>query len=164
MKTLCIVRHAKSDWSQPGQKDIDRTLLPKGIKKTLRILVYLNRKGVNPDLIISSHAVRARETARILADGLGYPVNNIQVDNTIYASDEEKVLDVIYGVDDKINTLIIVGHNPEFTHLSNMFLDTPVEMLPTSAVVSINFDTDHWNEIGSVPRSTNFFIYPKALK
>ncbi|MHC1707028.1 MAG: histidine phosphatase family protein [Bacteroidales bacterium] len=164
MKTLYIVRHAKSDWSQPGQKDSDRILLPKGIKRTERILVYLNRKEIIPDLIICSHAVRAMETARLIARGLGYPVENIQIDKTIYASDEDQILDVIYGVSDDINSLLIVGHNPEFTNLSNLFTDNPIEWLPTSGVVSVSFDTKRWNQINTAGRTTNFFIYPKALK
>lgn len=164
MKTLYLVRHAKSDWSQPGQKDSERILLPKGIKRTERVLVYLRRKEVKPDLIICSHATRAHDTAVLLAKGLNYPIERIQKDPSIYASEEENILEVIYAVDDSIESLMIVGHNPEFTNLSNLFLDSPIEWLPTSGVVSVSFDTHQWNQINMAPKTTNFFIYPKALK
>jgi phosphohistidine phosphatase len=164
MKTLYIVRHAKSDILQPGQKDVDRVILPKGIRRTERVLVYLNRKEIKPDLIICSHATRARETASLFAKGLGYPLDKIAVNSTIYCSDEDKILDIIYGLDDSINSIMMVGHNPEFTNLSNLFIESPIEWLPTSAVVSVSFNTDQWNKVATAKKITNFYIYPKALK
>lgn len=164
MKTLCIVRHAKSDWKQTGQKDTERGLLPRGVEKTKLILTFLRSKGIKPDLILSSHAVRAKETARLLADGLDYPEKKIKIDKCIYASHEEIILDLLTETDDSVDTLIIVGHNPEFTNLSNLFIDNPIEYLPTSGVVSVSFKTKHWEDIGKTPGIFNFFIYPKALE
>ncbi|HRY33555.1 MAG TPA: histidine phosphatase family protein [Bacteroidales bacterium] len=164
MKTLYLVRHAKSDWNQPGQKDIDRPLLPKGVKRTDKVIQYLLKKQVMPDLILSSPAVRALLTARQIASGIGYPEKNIQIEKNIYASSEDMLLDLIYAADDRVESIMMVGHNPEMTNLANLFLPSPIEWLPTTGVASLLFETDKWHEIAAAKTRTNFYIYPKALE
>ncbi len=164
MKTLYLVRHAKSDWTLPGQKDIDRPLLPKGVKRTEKIIQYLLKKQVMPGLILSSPAVRALQTAKQIASGIGYPEKKIQIEKTIYASNEDMLLDLIFAADDRLDSIMMVGHNPEITNLANLFLASPVEWLPTTAVASLTFDTDKWNEITAAKTRTNYYISPKTLE
>ncbi len=163
MKTLILVRHAKSDRVTPVPRDADRKLLPKGIERAHKIAQYLVKHRCFPDLIISSPAVRTRETAALLAKGLEYPVESISIEPSLYAAYEERILEVIFAVDDDIRTLMLVGHNPEFTDLANLFLDQPLEILPTTGVVALEFKTDHWNEISIAKRSTLFVVLPKLL-
>lgn len=163
MKSLYLVRHAKSDWSEPGQKDEDRGLMGKGIKKTMLIVEYLKQKTVMPDLIITSPALRAESTAKLIAEGLGYPLSKIKKEKIIYKGDSDDIMDFIFETSDSLESLMLIGHNPTFTNLANRFLDEILEWLPTTGVVCINFDTDNWNDIRKCKRETGFVIFPKML-
>jgi len=164
MKTLLLVRHAKSAWDTPGQADDQRPLLPKGVKKTTKVADYLFKEGVNTDLVISSQAVRAYETAKIMAACLDYPVKNILKDRRVYDGPYDRLLDLIYGTANDVNTLMIVGHNPLITQLANLFLHPGIDDMPTSAVVCINFHTGKWEEIPASKSELRFYIFPKMLK
>jgi phosphohistidine phosphatase len=164
MKKLYIVRHAKSDWSQPGQSDADRVLLEKGIRRTKLVLSYLIQRDVKPDRILTSHAARAFETARLIAGGLGIDEDSVITDKSIYHSDEDDLLTLIESVPDDIQSLMIVGHNPTLTNLANYFLDAPLEWLPTSGVIGIELNTVHWAEAGKAARNLHFIMFPKMLK
>ena len=164
MKTLYLVRHAKSSWEEPGVKDIERPLIEKGIEKTQRVVEYFQKNNISIDLMISSPAVRAFETAKLIAKGIGYPVKQIKQDERIYDGYYDRILDVIYGTSDDINSLMLFGHNPTITHLSNLFLDPGVDMLPTTGVVAISFDTEKWSKIPESEPKKEFVIFPKMLK
>ncbi|MEI7982437.1 MAG: histidine phosphatase family protein [Bacteroidota bacterium] len=164
MKNLYLVRHAKASWEEPGISDSDRPLLPKGIMKTQRVVEFLRERGTHADLILSSPAVRAHETARIVAAGLGYPLEDIKIERKIYDSFHDRILDVIYATPDHIDSLMIFGHNPTITQLANLFLHPGIEIMPTSCVVCISFLTESWAEIPSSEALKEFVIYPKLLK
>lgn len=163
MKTIYIVRHAKSSWDISDQPDEKRPLLEKGKKRTKRVIDFLHHKKVKVDYIISSHAVRAYETAKLLAHGLEYPVENIRIDKHIYFADGDSILDQFYDLPERFHSVMIVGHNPTLTDLANRFLDNPIENLPTSGVVSIIFDTEKWEEVPLASRKTNFILFPKEI-
>jgi phosphohistidine phosphatase len=163
MKTLYIVRHAKSSWDFPELPDLDRPIIEKGINNTKKITNELKDKKVVVDHIICSHAKRARETAKIIATGINYPIEKIEVSKNIYEVSEEDILDVIFGVNDDTNSLMIIGHNPTFTQFANRFLDEQIELLPTSGVVSINFDTNSWLNVTKAKHKTTFILFPKQL-
>ena len=163
MKTLYIVRHAKSSWKYPELSDEERPLLEKGKKRTRKIIDFLQKQEVKPDLIISSHAERALETARIIAHGLNYPIDDIEVSRQVYHAYADKLYDLFYDLQDSAESLMIVGHNPSFTTFANYFLDEKIEWLPTSGVVSVQFDTDSWVNLPSAKCKTNFVIYPREL-
>lgn len=164
MKTLYIVRHAKSSWDHPDLHDHDRPLLEKGKKRTKKIIDHLTDKQIKVDYILSSSAVRALETAKYLARALHYPLEEIKVDSQIYRADANKLKDQFYDLSDKLKSIMIVGHNPTFTNFANYFLEEKIDWLPTSGVISINFDTDQWDRIFEAESRLNFFITPKMLK
>ncbi len=163
MKTLYLVRHAKSSWETHGLTDEERPLLPAGIEKTKKIIRFLAGKGIKPDLIISSQAVRAYDTAKILAAGIGYPAEKIRIERKVYEGLYDRILDVIYGTPNDINSLMIVGHNPTITSMANLFLHPGIEFMRTSAVVCITFDTEKWEEVPSGEAKMDFFVFPKML-
>lgn len=164
MKTLYIVRHAKSSWDNPEFSDHERPLMQKGVKKTAKISQYLSEMDVEPDMIISSTAVRAYETACLIAKGLNYPVDKIQKEASLYLSDNEEILNLIFGVDNKYKSLMIFGHNPTFTSFANQFLSEKIDWMPTSAVVAVKFDTDNWENICLSDKQLKFVVFPKMLK
>jgi len=163
MKTLYLIRHAKSSWETPGQSDTDRQLVPKGIKKTKKIVDFLLKRNISIDLMLSSQAVRAYETAKIVAVGLNYPVEKIKIDRKIYDGYYDRILDLIYGTSNEVNSLMIFGHNPTITQLANLFLHPGIEDMPTSAVVCISFTTERWEQIPTSEAKQEFVIFPKML-
>lgn len=163
MKTLYIVRHAKSSWDHPGLADDERPLLQKGIKRTLKIAGFLKEKEILPDLMISSHAVRAHETAKIIAGIIGISEDNIIITSKLYHGSADHIYNELFGLPNNIASVMIFGHNPTFTSFANHFLDNKIDWLPTSAVVSVTFETGHWTELPMANHKANFIITPKDL-
>ncbi len=164
MKTLIIVRHAKSDWS--NSSDIDRPLNERGRNDAPRIGLFLKEKGIQPDLLLSSTANRALSTARLIAEQLNYPVQQIETDDRLYAftSDIEELYPIIQGVDARINTLMIFGHNPTFTYLANALTQNRFDEIPTCAALCFSLGSDNWQSFPTAPADLRFFIFPKMLK
>ncbi len=164
MKTLYIVRHAKSSWAHPGLTDAERPIIDKGIKKTSLVTDFLKTKGLRVDLILSSHAVRAYETAKLFAPAFSYDPKEIIIEDRIYEHSTNTLLDILYELENNTDSVMLVGHNPTFTDFANYFLDKHVDWLPTSAVVSIKFHTNNWEELSIAKKSTLFVVYPGMLK
>jgi len=163
MKTLFLARHAKSSWELPEMEDFDRPLTEKGLIRTQKTIVFLLKNNINIDLIISSHAKRALETAKLYAKALKYPIKNIEIDTSIYFSGTQELLDIVYRLKDNVNSVMLVGHNPTMTQFANCFVDKVIDYMPTSAIVSIEYNTDKWTEIELCDRKTKFIAFPKNL-
>ena len=158
MKQLLIVRHAKSSWDDFNISDHERPILEKGKRKTIAVANQLKQKNIKPDLIISSTAVRAKETAMILANELEVPEDKIIYNKHIYHAYDDEVLSELYGLDNNINTVMVVGHNPTLTDIVNHFSKKIIDNLPTSAVASITFKTDKWENTGNCKHKLNFIL------
>jgi phosphohistidine phosphatase len=163
MKTLVIIRHAKSSWSNADLNDHDRPIKGKGRDRTHKVAGYLKEHNIVPDLMVSSTAVRTVETASIIAHELNYPLESIVCEKTFYHANVSSITDYLFGLNNDVDTVFIFGHNPTFTHLSNNFVDDPIDWLPTTGTVCINFDTDKWEKIMLANRKTNFVVFPKML-
>lgn len=163
MKTLYIVRHAKSSWDFPDLPDVGRPLLEKGISNTNKIIKELNEKGVKIDMLVSSHAKRAFETAKLIAKGIFFPVEKIEVSRNIYQVNRDEIFNVIFSQNDEMDSLMIVGHNPTLTQFANIFLEEQIDLLPTSGIVSIDFETDKWIDVIKANHKMNFILFPKML-
>ena len=163
MKKLFLVRHAKSSWEEPGKADIDRQLTEQGHKKTEKVIQFLNKRKIRIDRMISSPAVRAYQTAVLIAKGIGYPVKKIQTDHKIYNGGYDRILDLVYSTPDEVESLMIFGHNPVITQLANLFLHPGIDDLPTTGMVSLKFNTDQWSSVPSAEPETDFIIFPKML-
>ncbi len=165
MKTLTILRHAKSSWEYPELSDFDRPLLNKGVKRTLLVCNALIIEKFIPDLIISSPAVRALETASIVIDRLNLNAKKPEINKLFYPGYSKTFVKVISKVEDNVNNLMIVAHNPGLTDLANLLLPTEsIEWIPTSGLVQIEFDCDSWNRINQSNASLKKYLVPKKLK
>lgn len=164
MKNIFLVRHAKSSWESIDLQDIDRPLLPKGIKRTQLVIDYLQQKKINADLIISSPAVRAQETAILIAQGIAYDPEKIVINRDIYFGDTDSFFEALYQTDDCYNNVFIFGHNPTITIFSNYFLKSKLDNLPTTGVVNIAFKTNKWTDIPNCKWEEGFVITPRMLK
>ena len=162
MKTLYIVRHAKSSWEY-NLPDDERPLIQKGIKRTNKIAAFLLNKNIKPDILISSYAVRAMETAKIIAATIGYPEDRIKISQGLYHANTDSLYHELFELSDEIASAMMFGHNPTFTSFANHFLHKKIDWLPTSGVVTISFRTDKWTEIALAKHKVEFITFPKDL-
>lgn len=146
MKTLFLVRHAKSSWDDPSLADHERPLNDRGKRDAPKMGERLARRGVTADLILSSSAVRALTTARIIAEKIGYDPKSIVADRRIYGAQVSTLLYLIQELDDEHERVMLFGHNPELTELAHRFSGDIGDM-PTCAVVELTFDTPRWADI-----------------
>ena len=161
MKTLYLVRHAKSSWKYPNLDDFERPLNKRGRKDAPFMGSVLKKLKVAPDLVISSPANRAATTARIIADSIDYPLEKIQYGETIYASSEYDLLQVIQQLDNAVNRLMLVSHNPALTDLANSIADTAISNIPTCGVICVSINISSWAKIEGQRGKLKFFEFPK---
>ncbi len=161
MKSLYLIRHAKSSWDNPGLNDLERPLNKRGKQNAPMMGKLLNKLGVLPDLIISSPAKRAISTAKRIALETGYPESNISSNKLLYMAGVNDFIEVIMNTGDKINKLMIFSHNYGITDFANYISESNIENIPTCGVVKIDFDFDSWNKIKKEKGKLVFFEYPK---
>jgi phosphohistidine phosphatase len=160
MKTLFLIRHAKSSWDDTGLPDRDRPLNDRGRRDAPKMGERLAKRDVKPDLILSSPAMRAVKTAEIIAKKLDYRRKDIVVDDRLYAVAADDLLDVIHKLDDKLERVMLFGHNPELTELAHR-LSSKITHMPTCAVAEFTFDAKSWSKIGKVKPAKVALDYPK---
>ena len=146
-----------------GVDDFHRPLLAKGIQKAKKTAKYLNDSNTKVDKIMSSPAIRALETARLIAAGIGFPKEKILIEPKIYEGSINKILELIYTTEDEFNSLMIFGHNPTITHLANLFLDPGIEFMPTMGIACVSFNTDKWSAIPLAETKNEYILFPKSL-
>jgi phosphohistidine phosphatase len=149
MKTLFLVRHAKSSRDDPALPDRERPLNDRGLRDAPRMGKRLAKRDVKPDLIVSSPALRALTTAQLIADEIGYACKRIVADDRLYASSPRDLLSVIRALDKKLERVMLFGHNPEFTDLAHE-LSAEIGDMPTCAVAEFRFDTKAWSDVGEI--------------
>jgi phosphohistidine phosphatase len=147
MKTLYLVRHAKSSWGDPTLPDHDRPLNERGLRDVATMGKRLAQRDVRPDAILSSTAVRALTTAQHLAKALDVKRKDIVVLDQLYAAPASELLGVIQGLDDKLKRVMLVAHNPGLTELAHHFA-SEITHMPTCAVAEFRFATTHWSGLG----------------
>ncbi len=146
-KSLYIGRHAKSSWDFPGREDIDRPLAERGLQNAYEMVQRMKKRGEGPEFIISSPANRALHTAVIFARELKLPMSRLSVNEGLYMTGEDTIMEIVAGINDSINAVMIVGHNPDFTHFANYFLKDQIYNIPTCGLVKLVFDVSRWEDI-----------------
>jgi phosphohistidine phosphatase len=145
MKILLILRHAKSSWKFPDLSDHDRPLNRRGKRDAPRMGRLLKEKGLVPDLVISSTATRAKDTATAVAKHSGYKGRKINFES-LYAAEPAAYLTVLRDVADNYQQVLIVGHNPSVEELIET-LTGEIHIIPTCTLVQIEFDIEKWSAI-----------------
>lgn len=161
MKHLLLCRHAKSSWKDGTLTDFDRPLNKRGRQNAPEMGRKLRRRGVQPDLVVTSPALRALDTAKLLGRECGFPPKNILVLDSLYDSYPAKILQLIQGFDNGLDTVLIVGHNPEITILVNILGVLDIENVPTGGIVALDFAVDSWGDVDEEGAALNFFDYPR---
>ncbi len=160
MKTLYLVRHAKSSRADPSLADRDRPLDDRGARDAPTMARRLARRHVKPDLLVSSPALRALTTAELFAAELGCKRKDIVVEERLYASSPEQLLAVVQELDDKLDRVMLFGHNPELSELAQR-LSSEIGEMPTCAVAELDFDTKSWSDVGATQPVRAALDFPK---
>ena len=167
MKSLCLIRHAKSDWSDHEMCDHDRPLAPRGVRATGLIGARLRDTGIVPDLIVSSTALRACETARGIAR-TWTPAPPVRTRRDIYLAEPATLLAVLRTIDDGVGTVALVGHEPGIRlfglALSGARPAPFAHKYPTGAVAVFSIAADRWREVGRGSGRLVAYILPRALE
>lgn len=163
MKTLYLVRHAKSSWDYGNVDDHDRPLKGSGISDAHLISHLLSKANDSPQALFSSPATRALHTAMIFARNLQFPFSAIEIRKELYMCSEERLLKLIKSVDDSIDSVMIFSHNPTITDFVNRCIEQRIDNVPTTGVVSFHFDISSWKDATYNARLA-LFDYPKKHK
>jgi len=158
-----LIHHAKSDWEEPGASDYERGLTERGYQDINTIGSYLLLRGVLPDLILSSSALRTQETADKLAEKLGFEGPLLYL-SELYFTPPETIMETLQLQEDDAETIFVVGHNPQLTGFANMLTEEHISKIPTMGVVAMTFDIDSWQALEEQKGEIDFFIFPKQFE
>ncbi|MFL0063586.1 SixA phosphatase family protein [Tenacibaculum maritimum] len=162
MKTLYIVRHAKSSWKYSSIKDIDRPLKERGINDAHLVSKVLSKELEKPDVFVSSSANRALHTAIIFCENFKYPLSNLQIKKQLYSFSDGYLVKTIKALDDNFNSAIVFSHDHGINSFVNKFGNKPIAHVSTCGVIGIQFDNKHWKSIKK--GATILTAFPKDYK
>ena len=161
IKELFLVRHAKSSWDDATISDHDRPLNERGFRNAPEMGGRLCDRGVSPDALISSTALRARTTAEIMAGLLNYPKDQIVFDRALYHASATELQEFIGGLDDSHYSVMLFGHNPGITSVVSHLYGIVLDNLPTCGVVHLCFSEGSWAEASRSMPSEATIDFPK---
>ena len=160
MKTLYLLRHAKSSWADRELTDQDRPLNSRGLNDITKISARLREKSA-VQAIISSTAVRAFSTAKLMADGIGIPAESVSLKSEMYLSGPLKLLEIVRQLDAMLTGVMLVGHNPTITEFVNSMSGANISNVPTCGLVILKLNSDTWAKAAFDDATFVEFDYPK---
>ena len=161
MRTLYLLRHAKSSWKNQDLADFERPLAGRGRKASETIGQFLKEKEINFDLVLSSPAVRARETIDLVLRAAKLRAD-VRYDERIYEATAARLIDVISQIETEHKAVVLVGHNPGMADLVQV-LTGQTEEFPTATLAKIVFKNSKWTEVGTKKGTLEWVVRPKAL-
>lgn len=161
MKTLFLMRHAKSSWDDPDLKDFERPLNARGMRDIPLMAERFRQRHDGIDCIICSPAIRAKTTAHQFAEQLGFPEDDIISNPELYFAGTGMFLKAAASADEGCDSLLLVGHNPAITEFANAMAGTRIDNIPTCGLVELSLPIDDWSEITLDSASLVEFDYPK---
>jgi len=162
MKTLYLLRHAKSSWKDETLRDFDRPLKGRGRKAAELMGQVLAEEKLGSALVISSPAVRARETTELVLESAGLKVEP-RFEERIYEADVRTLLALVRAISDSSGVALLVGHNPGFENLLD-YLTGDARQMPTAALAKIEFDVESWSEVSEESGRLEMFVTPRELE
>jgi phosphohistidine phosphatase len=162
MKTLFVLRHAKSSWKDKELSDFDRPLKPQGREAAETMGAFFKRKRIHPDLILSSPAVRAKETIGIILESAKL-TGQLHFDDRIYEASANRLLEVVNQIQTDVRSALIVGHNPGLEELIALCTGRN-ERMPTAALAKLTFKTSNWTDVAKAAAKLEWVVKPKELE
>ena len=162
MKTLFLLRHAKSSWGNPTLDDQYRPLNKRGLHDAPLMGSRLKARNETFDHIITSPATRARRTAELFSEACEFPLEDIVEKNVLYFTSTRSIEDLIARQDEQIQSLMLVFHNPDITHFVNS-IDTAnrIVNVPTCGLIKLKSDIENWQDWSVSNARFEYFDYPK---
>jgi len=168
MKTIYLIRHAKSSWDNPEMGDFERPLNKRGKKDAPNMAKRLKEKRVTPDFMITSPATRALDTCQEFAKILDYDKDKIKTDKRLYHASEDQILTVIRELKDRERdeeeVVLLFGHNPGLTEFASVLLNEYVDNIPTCGIIKAHLKIDRWKDAAFGCGELEFFDFPKSKK
>lgn len=161
MKTLLLMRHAKSSWEDDRLPDHKRPLNDRGRRDVPTMGDRLAKRELLPDMILSSPAERAKHTASIIAPYVKLPATRITLADELYMANPDIFLSLVQLCDDNVDTLMMVSHNPGITQFASTLTDAAIEHMPTAAIFICRFDVKAWHAVTPGAGQYVAFEYPK---
>ncbi|MGN6166258.1 MAG: SixA phosphatase family protein [Flavisolibacter sp.] len=161
MKTLILVRHAKSSWDAPGRSDMDRPLNERGKQDAPEMAKRLKARKLDVDLFVSSTAKRARKTAKYFAEAFDVQKDDIKLAEDLYLATPHAFQKTIAELNDKHDVVAVFSHNPGITEFSNSLTNVRIDDMPTCSMFALTIDTNSWNDFEGAEKKFLFFDYPK---
>jgi phosphohistidine phosphatase len=162
MKSIILIRHAKSSWANDALNDFDRPLNERGKKEAPEMANRLVRNKISIDQFLSSPARRAKKTARLFIKEFGRDENEIIFSPELYHAATQTFVKVISGLNDDLNIVAIFSHNPGITEFANMLTEFQIDNMPTCGIFAVKAFTDQWSEFAGAKKELWFFNYPKS--
>ena len=163
MKYLTLIRHAKSDGTHFGDKDIERELNRKGRRDAPKMGMKLNELNFKPNKIYVSPAERTKETNALLVEQLEYPLGEVDIEEGLYEASIGSLLSFINELDDSYHDVAIIGHNPSITYLSEYLTGEEIGNVPTCGVIRMKFEVSDWELLSKGLGDLIYFIYPEMF-
>lgn len=169
MRTLYVLRHAKSDWGDASLRDFDRPLNGRGRKSAKAMGRELRERGLTPDLVLLSPSARTTETLARVEEGFGASFEKVE-ESSIYLAENEALVALIRNAPAKSERLMIVGHNPGMHELVLLLANGPRDLreeaaakFPTGAMAEISFDVGDWSDVTPGSGFIRSFLKPREL-
>ena len=162
MKTLLLIRHAKSSWKETELSDLDRPLNERGKRDAREMAKRLSEKRLDIDLYVSSPAKRAKSTAELFNRELPSTAREILLVSALYEAGPGDFFSVVSDLDDADSRVAIFSHNPGITDFVNTLTEMRLDNMPTCSVFAVSIPVDSWREFGAAQKKFMFFDYPKS--
>jgi len=161
MKTLYLLRHAKSSWNDPDLKDFERPLNERGINDIPNMVSRFQSRQSGLDSIVCSPAIRAKSTAHLWAKNVEFPLDDIISNPELYFAGTNMFLKAASLLDDDCESAMLIGHNPAITEFVNQMGGSDIENIPTCGLVELELQIDDWSDIKLGDAKVVEFDFPK---
>lgn len=163
MKHLLLARHGKPSWANREIADLDRPLKPSGLAETYRMAEWLQKQKVPVDLIITSPAVRAIQTALVFARAIKYPTYRMEINEHLYSDDQAKLVKFLHSMDNRYDNIMLIGHDPALTNLYNHLTKEAIDKVPSSGLAHLALKVETFAALKKGSCKSKFLKSPKKL-
>ena len=162
LKTLLLIRHAKSSWDDISQSDFERPLNERGKTDAPKMAARLRKRDIKIDAFISSPAKRAKKTAEYFIKEFGEKTDDIILVSALYDAGTNNFSDTVKDIDDKYKSAAVFSHNPGITAFANLLVEkVNIDNMPTCSIFAVKADVEKWKDFSKAKKEFLFFDYPK---